>query len=902
MIDRLDLSGSWELRLSEKKEKKPTRYEDEICLPDTLSHARKCPPCEEKLLGSLTDTYRWEGHMWVRREFETDRDYSGGTAELFLERTRITEVYIDGKKIGTQNSLCTPHRYDITEHMTAGKHEIAICVSNVGYPTGGGHLTSADTQTNWLGITGRIEIRFYPKTYIHDVLIEADVPSQTVTVNGFVAGKDAGRVEISAVNRTNGRYIGKCVYGFSGGRFSAMYNVPLRDNLWSEDEQNILEMKIECADDVYTTVFGMVQFSSDGRKLLVNGEETFLRGKHDGMLFPLTGYAPTDKDAWLERLSVAKAYGINHYRFHTCCPPEAAFEAADELGIYMEPELPFWGTITTPADENHNENEQRFLIEEGFRIIKEYGNHPSFRMMSLGNELWGNQEKLNEILAQYKKLHPSIFYTSGSNNFQFVPAVLEEEQFLCGVRFSRERLYRGSYAMCDAPQGHIQTQAPNFSHNYDEIISASASDCVSKGGEIEIQYGTGVKKVRAETAGGELICNIPVISHEVGQYSFFPDFDEEKKYTGSSKPFYLHTWRENMEKSGIYGQRRQFFNSTGKLAADCYKAEIETAMRSGELSGFQLLDLQDFNGQGVALVGILDAFMDSKNIISIEKWREFCSQSVILAELPKLVYCADELLAFDVIISSCGRDKITDGTVVCTLDINGSERKLEFDFRCDGGRVTRAGQVSMSLSDISRPTRATLTLEIRKQNVCNEYTIWIFPEISVEITDRHIVANNKLAEIARSREAAEKLLAEGKKVILVPEESENTIQNTYCTDFWNYPMFRSISESMNRPVPVGTLGMLVDTSSRYLSSFPCENYSTPQWFEIAMHSHCDIIDGTDITPAVQPIDNTERCHKLGLLYELETKSGKLLVCTSRLWEIADKIEVKHFAASIIKEL
>ena len=74
-----------------------------------------------------------------------------------------------------------------------------------------------------------------------------------------------------------------------------------------------------------------------------------LRGKHDGLIFPKTGYAPTDVNEWLRVLGIAKSYGINHYRFHTCCPPDAAFTAADLLGIYMEPELPFWGTIALPV-------------------------------------------------------------------------------------------------------------------------------------------------------------------------------------------------------------------------------------------------------------------------------------------------------------------------------------------------------------------------------------------------------------------------------------------------------------------------------------------------------------------------------------------------------------------------
>lgn len=64
----------------------------------------------------------------------------------------------------------------------------------------------------------------------------------------------------------------------------------------------------------------------------------------------------------------------------------------------MEPELPFWGTIAAKGEDGYNEEEQDYLINEGIRIIKEFSHHPSFVMMSLGNELWGNRERLGEII------------------------------------------------------------------------------------------------------------------------------------------------------------------------------------------------------------------------------------------------------------------------------------------------------------------------------------------------------------------------------------------------------------------------------------------------------------------------------------------------------------------------
>ncbi|MCD7890233.1 MAG: hypothetical protein LUG26_00200 [Ruminococcus sp.] len=248
--------------------------------------------------------------------------------------------------------------------------------------------------------------------------------------------------------------------------------------LWSEHNPVVytLSAAIDGSADICQVSFGLRSFKADGMHFTVNGTETQLRGKHDGMIFPLTGAAPTAVEEWLKILSISKSCGINHYCFHTCCPPDGAFTAADLLGIYMQPELPFCGIITAENDENHNEEEQQYLIEEGRRILRTFGNHPSFVMMSIGNELWGSRERLGEILREYRNLDNRHLYTQGSNNFQFMPNILNENDFFSGVRLSRERLIRDSYAMCDAPLGFVQTDEPNTVHSYDNLIFSQADE------------------------------------------------------------------------------------------------------------------------------------------------------------------------------------------------------------------------------------------------------------------------------------------------------------------------------------------------------------------------------------------------------------------------------------------
>ena len=278
-----------------------------------------------------------------------------------------------------------------------------------------------------------------------------------------------------------------------------------------------------------TSHFGLREFTHDELKLYCNDKEIFLRGTHDGMSFPLTGYAPMDLDSWLRVYGTSKEYGLNHYRYHTCCPPKAAFLAASYLGIYVQAELAFWGSIYEAGDENYDREQQEFLLQEGIRALDAFGDLPSYFGMSMGNELWGSKAEINRIMGVLKAHDDRHLYTQGSNNHQFVPSVLPNDDFFSGVRFSTHRLFRGSYAMCDAPLGFVQTQRPGAYWDYDEMISPAriTGSESSKGGTIQIQYGTGIREVEVGEGEQEVIPHVPVVSHEIGQYEFTPDLDRK---------------------------------------------------------------------------------------------------------------------------------------------------------------------------------------------------------------------------------------------------------------------------------------------------------------------------------------------------------------------------------------
>lgn len=882
-MQKIDLSGLWRVYLDgEKSPELPAVYPDEMALPGTTSAAGLGPENPARKTYFLTDAHKFEGYAWFMRTFEAG-DWADCQVMLTLERTRKTTVYLDGKEIGSQNSLCAPHRY-LLEGLAAGSHTLVIRVDNTDYPTRGGHLTSPDTQSNWNGITGEISLTV-AKVIVGHVQVFPDIAGGNIRIRADVIGEHSGVASIGLPGQM------EQLVPINDRTLEGVLPLAGSEALWDEFSPNLHTLTIDVEGDVYETTFGLRKFKGKGRSLLCNGHEVFLRGKHDGLVFPLTGYAPTDVESWRKVLQTAKDYGINHYRFHTCCPPDAAFMAADELGIVMSPELPFWGTIHEEGEEGFDRAEREFLIAEGFRMLGEYGHHPSFVFLSMGNELWGSKKALNAMLADYRKFDPDKLYVSGANNFQWFPDVLDEEDVFVGVRLSGERLIRGSYAMCDAPQGIVQTTEPESCTNYDHTIASKYVDSAAgAAGKIAIQFGTGVKYVDAEAAR-VFVPRVPVISHEVGQYQFYPDFHEIDQYTGPLKARNFEVFRERLQAAGLWKDHERFFRSAGKLAVDCYRREIETFLRTSELSGFQLLDLQDFPGQGTALVGVLNAFMESKGLISAAQWREFCASTVVLGEFDKFVLASGDRLKFNVRVSECDPRKVHT-TVLCTLlDGESVLTEVVVPVKNTGKRLSEPVPVDMGPIFVPEVCKLTVRLMLG-DGTLNHYPLWVFPEYSIEITREGITMGHKHVAFVSTVEEAK---ASTVPAVVIPS-AEGKLPATYASDFWCYPMFRSISESMGKPVPIGTLGLCVDAQHPWVKAFAKEDYTTPVWYQLIQTAHCEPVNAE--APVVQMIDNTERCQRLGLLWEQEG----IPHLTFRLWENPNDVTVRAFAAVLLEAL
>ena len=933
----IDLSGVYAFCPDEEKVGINERFfakdfEDTIVLPGTTAQAKKGRENTARETGFLTELYPYEGYAWFQRRISLDDIPEGRNVKLFLERTRLTKVWLEDILVGEGDSLNAPHVFDVTNVLDElrdkadDKNEVklTVMVSNTDYPTKGGHLTSPDTQTNWNGITGRMELQLRDEIYIDNVFIDT-----TDTENR------KARLKVRIVNTAGEPHVKKIFAGVSDPKEPDVFWMETKDELclvpgeqtvelevtcegaklWSEYTPYLytLSVNLEGSDDMYyCDTVGFRKISCSGLDMLMNGHKLFLRGKHDGLIFPITGAAPTSVKEWIKVLQTSKEYGINHYRFHTCCPPEAAFEAADKVGMYMSPELPFWGVLAAPGEEGYNEVEQEYLIKEGERMQECFGNHPSFTMLSLGNELWGSPERMNEIMHAYREKDDRHLFTMGSNNFQFRPVIMPEDDYFCGVRFSREKLIRGSYGMCDKPLGHVQTEEPSTRHSYDYAFATNENDDSSnkadKDGYIEIQYGTGVKRVKAEETGG-LVPDKPVISHEIGQYTFYPNFDEIGKYTGVLKAINFEVFKERLRDKGLEDRWKEFYDAAGRLAVACYKEELEAAARTEKLSGYQILDLQDFTGQGTALVGILDAFMENKGFITPKAWRGFCSDKVLLAEFDSYILQSGDTLKADIYLRYHDFEhELKNQSIKCYLrdaETGNTYDAAVLDIPDGFYGLIYAGEVELNVPEVKRPEHLILALSLTDTDAANTYELTVYPSID-EAFDEESIRENYGVELVTDAQKAKEMLDRGRKVLFIPTDPEkdviSTIPGTYCSDFWCYPMFRSISESMGREIPIGTMGLSIENDHPALKGFGCHYYSTPDWYAATYDQRLAVLD--DITdksyrPIVQMIDNFERNHKLGLLFEGRYGEGKLMVLMSNVIDKTIRIEVRSLLKSIL---
>jgi len=790
----IDLSGTWQFALDpEAKLSADQSMTETVKLPGTTDTNQKGNPIARKdETTHLSRLFSYKGRAWYRRTVVIPETWEGKTVYLTLERTKPSVVYIDGKQAGTSNDISTPQVFCLNQ-LKPGEHQITVMVDNgSGVPEqlyASSHAYTEDTQTNWNGIIGRIELT-----------TTDSIPSQ--------AGQEI--------------------------------HPHFKD------------------------------FHIEGQHFYANGHKIFLRGRQDGCVWPLSGHVAMDIDSWRAYFATCVAYGLNHVRFHSWCPPEAAFAAADEAGIILQPELPFWGSF----DEKDSVL-MTFLHKEGENILRRYGHHPSFRMFALGNELWGNIDKMAEFVDDFRKIAPDKVFTFGSNYYLGYQGVKPGMDYFTTCRVGGEGWgnynthTRGSFSFADAADGGVINHFyPNTTMNFEEGCS---------------------------------LTTIPVISHETAQFQTYPDYDEIKKYTGVLYPYNMEVFRSRLEKAGMADQAKDFHKASGLWSLQLYKRDIEMDLRTSNMAGFQLLDLQDYPGQGSAYVGILDAFMEPKGLCTEREWRQWCAPVVPLLSADRFCFTFEEGLHATVQIANYSGQSLSGKNL--HWELTGKDFKTAGDSKIPSAEgLYDAFRLDIDLSTLKEPTQLLLSLTIDDTDYQgapyhNTYDLWAYPAQSdLSSLKQQVIVTDELDELTARQ------LTDGKSVLLMPDSSRLCVGALFQTDYWNYRMFKTISENNKKTVSPGTMGILTNPDHPLFKAFPTQMHTNWQWFPVIKASHPMMLDNTgkDYRPIIQVIDNVERNHKLGLVFEFRIGKGKLLVCMSDLEKASAYPEGRAFYRSLLE--
>lgn len=865
----ISLAGRWSVYLdSTSRLEVPTRQTHNyqyITLPGTLDQAKigtintVAPAINNNVMSSLTRKYEYLGVAWYQKEVIIPVEWKGKKISFDLERVLWqSTVYVDNHRVGTANSLVGSHEYELSKWLSPGKHIISIAVDNRNkYPLLNvtsdkypnvvnqdlAHSYTNHTQIKWNGVLGSIALKASIPNTPCNLQVYPNTASNTIKVTYNQKETSTTKVQYQIVDEQGTILVNRTITPVISNDSTLTLEVekPAKLLIWHEFNPALYYFIIKSGKSELKSRFGFRTISKENGNLTLNNSRIFLRGNLECVIFPLTGFPPTSKMEWKKLITQAKRYGLNHLRFHSWCPPKAAFDAADELGFYFQIELPHW-SLKVGKDTGTT----AFLRSEGKKIIKDYGNHPSFLLMTLGNELEGNADLLNNMVSELKMMDNRHLYATTSFSFQNPMGTRPEPQddfFI--TQWTNKGWIRG--------QGIFNDKAPNFDTDYTNQCN-------------HIQ--------------------VPLISHEIGQYSVYPDISEIPKYKGTLLPLNFIAVRNDLMKKGLLFQAKSFTNASGKLAALLYKEEIERALKTPSFDGFQLLQLQDYPGQGTALVGILNSFWESKGIISAKEFNHFNSELVPLLRFDKATYTSGDVLSATIEIANFYKPL--------------NKQEVEWSISTESGTILKHNSISrvdLTIGNNSNTgkiifpiatkiaQKLTIRVKVKGTKYTNSWNIWVYPK-NPRIESNQVVVTN-------SFEVASKALEKGAKVLLSPSpDSLKGIDGRFVPVFWSPVHFP------NQPA---TMGLLLDDKHPALKSFPTSTHTDWQWWDLCLKSKSIVIDSLNVKPIVQVIDNFVTNHHLSTVFETQVGKGKLIFSSMDLFSnIHDRPVATQLRNSLIQ--
>ncbi len=691
-------------------------------------------------LGMLVAHRMTYGPTWFQRTIEIPPSWENRPTRLLLERVKwASQAWVDGNPaagLGTR-SLFTPHIYDLGR-LTPGPHRLTLRIDNrPAVPIGfAGHGYGMETEPLWLGVVGRLQLFSLDPLRIEHATVQPSPDGRSAQVSVDVAG-DPHSVEettlaVSVVDPRDDQVLGVASHSLRGEDVGSSLSLAIPFSqvaqAWDEFHPKLYELRWTITtkdhiDHCGKLRIGLRTLARDGRRILLNGQPVFLRGNVECAIHPGRHTPPTDRSWWERVLRAHKEAGCNHLRFHTWCPPEVAWEVADELGLYFQVETTFWvddwihRTDPRPPAYGQDPSVDAWVEEESQRIIRHFEHHPSFTMFCMGNEFGSEATDWKKMQAFVERLHTAA------------------QQALVSGTCARRSLKADEYWVTHNSGQSTRGVGPPHT-DWDFTAAVQATDK-------------------------------PLISHETGQRPSWPDYDRLlPKYAGVMQPSNLRRLRAISQQAGCTNHRQRA-EATARFAYVQYKSEHEAMRRTADLTGYQWLMMHDFTGQGEAHVGLLDAFFEAKPGITLKGIRAWNGPSVVLARFPRYTWTTDQDFEAELEIAHEGPDHleaIAAEWQLTTVPLDEAPEVLaqgKLPIRDVRAHATSLlGKIRVPLHSLQQAS--ALRLKVNVDEIENSWNLWAYapadnapqPPVELHVT-RHFDAS------------AEAILQQGGTVVLL---------------------------------------------------------------------------------------------------------------------------------------
>lgn len=335
----------------------------------------------------------WLEYGWYRRTVTVPADWSGQRVVLHFGAVHhLAAVWVAGVAVGEHEGGYTPFEFDITDAL-AGRCEATVLV-RVWAPADKREIVHGKQRsiprddyddcafTPTSGIWQPVWLEARPATYVSAVALTPAEALDAIEARVTVAGPAAAGARLT-VQATGGEPVTVAV---TDPAAPVRLTLPVRaPRLWSPADPYLYQVTVtlDSADgsDQVGAATGLRRIETDGERLLLNGEQLYVRGVLDQGYWPGTGLTAPDDAAFTLDLELARQAGFNLVRKHLKLEDPRFLHHADRLGMLVWAEPASTGVFTDAAA-------ARFEAQIA-PMVQRDGNHPSVVIWGLYNEEWG---------------------------------------------------------------------------------------------------------------------------------------------------------------------------------------------------------------------------------------------------------------------------------------------------------------------------------------------------------------------------------------------------------------------------------------------------------------------------------------------------------------------------------